>query len=234
MAESQHLLSQPTSQNYSSTATDNGQSSRPNSSSSTCTITSINNGGTQDPPQSSSSAITEAEAATETTALLASSSSSYSSSSSSKTALKLASECPTRPPHPWLTFLEEFIEEYSTSRYLENKNSVARDHLANERTYLAWLRTSLATISCGVAITQFFRLDKSIRDGSLLWFGRPVGLCFILMGMMFLMFAFVRYFHVQASMIKGYFPASRGIVIVTTSSVLMALIALFIIITFSS
>lgn len=33
---------------------------------------------------------------------------------------------------------------------LENTDSVARDHLANERTFLAWLRTALAFCSVGV------------------------------------------------------------------------------------
>lgn len=48
------------------------------------------------------------------------------------------------------------------SYQLENKGSVARDHLANERTYLAWLRTSLSLTSIGVAITQLFRLSSSL------------------------------------------------------------------------
>lgn len=46
---------------------------------------------------------------------------------------------------------------------LENKGSVARDHLALERTFLAWLRTSLAFASIGIAITQLFRLNTSIQ-----------------------------------------------------------------------
>lgn len=33
---------------------------------------------------------------------------------------------------------------------LENSNSVARDHLASERTFLAYVRTSLAVVSAGV------------------------------------------------------------------------------------
>ncbi|HOK48281.1 MAG TPA: DUF202 domain-containing protein, partial [Bryobacteraceae bacterium] len=31
----------------------------------------------------------------------------------------------------------------------------ARDHLANERTFLAWLRTAVALISLGIAINRF-------------------------------------------------------------------------------
>lgn len=47
---------------------------------------------------------------------------------------------------------------------LENKGSVARDHLALERTFLAWLRTSLAFASIGIAVTQLFRLNVSSQN----------------------------------------------------------------------
>lgn len=55
------------------------------------------------------------------------------------------------------------VENYG-SISLENKGSVARDHLALERTFLAWLRTSLAFASIGVAITQLFRLNTNIQS----------------------------------------------------------------------
>ncbi|GAA5846231.1 hypothetical protein JCM9279_005867 [Rhodotorula babjevae] len=49
---------------------------------------------------------------------------------------------------------------------LENRGSVARDHLASERTFLAWLRTSLGLASIGIAITQLFRLPSTTTTSS--------------------------------------------------------------------
>jgi uncharacterized membrane protein YidH (DUF202 family) len=61
---------------------------------------------------------------------------------------------------PWWRVLAENYGSVS----LENKGSVARDHLALERTFLAWLRTSLAFASIGIAVTQLFRLNTSIAS----------------------------------------------------------------------
>ncbi|KAL8823672.1 MAG: hypothetical protein Q9191_005643 [Dirinaria sp. TL-2023a] len=42
---------------------------------------------------------------------------------------------------------------------LKNTGSVARDHLASERTLLAWLRTGLGFIALGIAVERFSKLD---------------------------------------------------------------------------
>ncbi|ORZ00710.1 hypothetical protein BCR43DRAFT_485671 [Syncephalastrum racemosum] len=128
----------------------------------------------------------------------------------------------------WFERMSDWIDQHSASLYLENTGSVARDHLANERTFLAWLRTSLSTISVGVGITQLFRLDRAVEhDPTLRTLGKPVGLLFIIMAMLFLVFAFVRYFHSQTTMTKGYFPATRGTVLFTAILSLLSLAALF-------
>ncbi|PWZ02515.1 hypothetical protein BCV70DRAFT_214069 [Testicularia cyperi] len=49
---------------------------------------------------------------------------------------------------------------------LLNEGSVARDHLASERTFLAWLRTSLSLVSIGIAITQLFQIPSIVGDGT--------------------------------------------------------------------
>lgn len=41
----------------------------------------------------------------------------------------------------------------------KNTGSTARDHLASERTYLAWTRTGLGCVTLGIAIERFSRLE---------------------------------------------------------------------------
>ncbi|WFD43052.1 hypothetical protein MPSI1_001704 [Malassezia psittaci] len=115
---------------------------------------------------------------------------------------------------------------------LENKGSVARDHLALERTYLAWVRTSLSLVAIGIAVTQLFRLPEVIVDddqatglsvlmrgsvhtlnsvklGSLKKVGGPIGISFTGIGVVVLLIGALRYFHVQKVLVGGKFVPSR-------------------------
>ena len=48
---------------------------------------------------------------------------------------------------------------FSPALVLQNTGSVARDHLASERTFLSYVRTSLGLASAGVALVQLFTMS---------------------------------------------------------------------------
>ncbi|KAK8082298.1 hypothetical protein PG996_001079 [Apiospora saccharicola] len=118
---------------------------------------------------------------------------------------------------------------------LENKGSVARDHLALERTFLAWLRTSLAFASIGIAVTQLFRLNVSLAEGddaalqTIHRLGKPLGATFLGISILILLLGYQRYFQSQQWILKKKFPAAR-LTIVLVSLIAMALMLVSLII----
>ena len=86
------------------------------------------------------------------------------------------------------------------SRAVPNTGSTARDHLANERTFLAWMRTSIAAMGFGLAITKV-----SIEDG-----GGVVGMVMLVGGLCLLMFAGARYFQNVRALTRGEFKVNTG------------------------
>ncbi|KAK0442748.1 uncharacterized protein EV420DRAFT_1278212 [Desarmillaria tabescens] len=106
---------------------------------------------------------------------------------------------------------------------LQNSGSVARDHLALERTFLAYIRTSLALASAGVALVQFFSIS-SIHPGRIQIYVRPIGATTIVLAIVLLIIAVIRFFSVQTYLTRGLFPVARGFVFVVFAF-LTALIA---------
>jgi len=116
---------------------------------------------------------------------------------------------------------------------LENSGSVARDHLASERTFLAYMRTSLAIASSGVALTQLFDAASSHASSHKLGvYIRPLGASTVIVGLLVLFIGITRYFTVQVALTKGVFPVARlatgfvammmGVLVTLTFGILLA------------
>lgn len=106
-----------------------------------------------------------------------------------------------------------------------------------ERTFLAWLRTSLSFASIGIAVTQLFRLNTTLQDNKpsspqvrLRHVGKPLGATFLAIGIITLLIGFHRYFESQHYVIRGKFPASRGSVIVVAGMTSALIVASFVVI----
>jgi putative membrane protein len=111
---------------------------------------------------------------------------------------------------------------------IENPNR-ARDHLANERTFLAWVRTSVAIVVFGFAIGRFaiamrqlteFQGRGSRTTGFSVWMGMSA----ILAGVVMVCAGLMRYRKTRAQLDEGKFePAGFIVDLVTILTVLFGL-----------
>ena len=54
--------------------------------------------------------------------------------------------------------MSRWLRPFAAPTY-KNSGSVARDHLASERTFLAWIRTGLGFVALGIAVERVSQLD---------------------------------------------------------------------------
>lgn len=87
-----------------------------------------------------------------------------------------------------------------------------RDHLANERTYLAWMRTAIALMGFGVVIARLRNLlTPSIQGTGQGW---KLGLVFAIVGLLTVLLSTRHYFAVlNAINHSTYRPFSRWVIV---------------------
>ena len=112
---------------------------------------------------------------------------------------------------------------------VENSNR-ARDHLANERTFLAWVRTSVAIVVFGFAIGRFaiamrqlteFQGHVSKTAGLSVWMGMSA----ILAGVAMMVAGLARYRKTRAQLDEGKFePAGFVVDLIAILTVLFGLV----------
>ena len=109
----------------------------------------------------------------------------------------------------------------------------ATEYLANERTFLAWIRTCIAVISLGFVIARFgvwlrelaARIDPKIGiQGTK--FSLLVGVAMMAFGSVLTCLAAWRYHAINRAIERGEYEVDRGLVIMVTLSVALLGIAM--------
>ena len=98
--------------------------------------------------------------------------------------------------------------------------SRTRDHLANERTYLAWMRTAVSLMGFGVVILRLraFQPPSLPRPG----FGWKLGLIFSLVGLLTVLLSTWQYFTVRRDIEEDtYEPADRWVILFSLAIALL-------------
>ncbi|MGA9652193.1 YidH family protein [Pedobacter sp.] len=101
-------------------------------------------------------------------------------------------------------------KENNTSSYKAN------DHLANERTYLAWIRTGIGIMAFGFVVVKFSLFVKQI--GVVLQtkpasashgYSNVIGIILVALGMLAILFAFLQYRRTEKQLKTGsYVPTT--------------------------
>lgn len=89
----------------------------------------------------------------------------------------------------------------SAKNLIENRGSEARDHLANERTFLAWVRTALGIVGLGVLVVKVLDIETLASE--------IAGLSLIALGALSLVYGSWRYMRVATLLSEGRFPVAR-------------------------
>jgi putative membrane protein len=95
-----------------------------------------------------------------------------------------------------------------------NAKSEVGDHLANERTYLTWVRTGIAAIALGFVVAKFELLVRELAPSApttSFGFSSIVGIALVLAGGLMQVLALSRFTVNQGRIKSGRYEPSRGI-----------------------
>ncbi len=113
------------------------------------------------------------------------------------------------------------------------------DHLANERTFLAWLRTGLATITFGFVVERFglllreLGLKSSASSVIPAHYSTIFGVALTLLGVVMMVVALLNFLHVRHSIDDEDFHPHMGFAILLTiiASLIGVLLAVYLVLT---
>lgn len=137
--------------------------------------------------------------------------------------------------------MEKDIHDKSI-QYKSAENANVRDYLANERTFLAWIRTSLGIMAFGFVVEKFSLFLKQIAyflgvshlpergfaSPNLQGYSSIFGILLVAFGTLMSVFAFIKFSKIEKQIKENTYKASMILDLLLTLSVL--LIGIFLVI----
>jgi len=119
----------------------------------------------------------------------------------------------------------------NTNEIIKNKN--VREHLANERTLLAWIRTSIGIMAFGFVVVKFSLFVKQIslllgKDAAIPQHGYSsvIGIFLVAVGAIVLILAYIKYHRTEKQMADESFKPSSTLSLSLTVIILIISILL--------
>src|SRR5579863_7274265 len=111
----------------------------------------------------------------------------------------------------------------------------AGDHMANERTFLAWTRTSIGVMAFGFVVVKFslflkqisIILGKGLEDQSK-GYSSVAGIVLVIMGAIVAVLSYIRYKKTEKQLDAGYYKHSSLLMTILTAFILSVSIFLII------
>ena len=107
-------------------------------------------------------------------------------------------------------------EDLGITKVTKNVGSLARDSLANERTYLAWLRTVMQMTAFGIVLYR--TIDRM----------KIISIIIIIISIVFLILSTYRYFIVEKYLKKKLFQSAVVLILINAGVISLILVILVI------